>query len=533
MILYIWLCVPLVALWLYLRKTYAYFKDRGVNHLPPVPVLGNMARPVFRKEHAIHNLCRLYSAFPEDRFVGIYEFVNKLTVIRDPELLRAIGVKDFDCFSDHRLFTSKEDRLFAKSLFGLTGQKWRDMRSTLSPAFTGSKLRGMVPLIQDCSKNLVRQLNEEMKESKSGYLDLDSKDLFSRYANDVIATCAFGLQVNSVAEKNNTFHAMGTKMTKFEFVQLAKMFIMIIFPFINKFVEISMFSKNAIDYFSKIVLRTIKDREENNIHRPDLIQILLEAKKGTLTHENVKDEKDAGFATVEESNIGKGIVKRAWDDDHLAAQAILFFFGGFETVSTTMVFLIYELAVNPDVQSKLRQEIDKCYKENQGKIDYDTINQIKYLDMVLSESLRKWPPLPAIDRICQKRYNLGKPHNKATKDYYLETGSIVFIPIWPIHYDPRYYSEPTRFNPERFSDDNKHNIKPFTYMPFGIGPRNCIGSRFAITEVKAMVFELLRNFEVTPSPKTRVPAELDPSNFTMRLLGGNYIRMKPRNSSVL
>ncbi|GBP26417.1 Cytochrome P450 9e2 [Eumeta japonica] len=145
------------------------------------------------------------------------------------------------------------------------------------------------------------------------------------------------------------------------------------------------------------------------------------------------------------------------------------------------------------------------------------------------ETLRKWPPAPNPDRYCQKRYNLGKPHEKATKDVYLEEGSVVVIPVWPIHYDPKYYPDPHRFDPERFSDENKHNIKPFTYLPFGVGPRNCIGSRFAIIEVKAMVFDLLRHFELSPAPKTRVPAKLDPSQFAMRFLGGHWIRIKPRD----
>ncbi|GBP26422.1 Cytochrome P450 9e2 [Eumeta japonica] len=480
MYLYIWLGVLLAVLWLYFRKTYSYFKHRGVNYLPPVPVLGNMARTILKMEHMVEGLNRLYFSFPDDRFVGNYEFLAPTMMIRDPELIRLIGIKDFDSFTDHRRFSNEKDPFFAKSLFGLRGDAWRDMRATLSPAFTGSKLRGMVPLIQDCSQNLVRYLDNEMK--KDGYLDVDTKDLFTRYTNDVIATCAFGLRVDSITEKDNQFYNMGYDLTNLKFRQIVKMFLVLSFPSLS-----------------------------------------------TLKHENIKDEKDAGFSTVEESTIGKRTIKRVWDDEHLVAQALLFFFAGFDTVSTAMMFLLYELAVNPDIQAKLRQEIDDYFNEHHGKIDYDKINKMQYMDMVLSETLRKWPPAPNTDRYCQKRYNLGKPHEKATKDVYLEEGSVVVIPVWPIHYDPKYYPDPHRFDPERFSDENKHNINPFTYLPFGVGPRNCIGSRFAIIEVKAMVFDLLRHFELSPAPKTRVPAKLDPSQFAMRFLGGHWIRIKPRD----
>ncbi|GBP26426.1 Cytochrome P450 9e2 [Eumeta japonica] len=636
MYILIWGCALLVVFYLYLRKKHSYFKDHGVNHLPPAPVFGNVTKTILRMEHFVNNLNKLYFAFPEDRFVGNYDFVSPTVMIRDLELLKLIGVKDFDYFTDHRAFTSDNDPVFAKSLFGLKangtiteinswnesehlyrallkvyaienaqrcyipsqsqrielsgyyrfaddstgfailsnilGQKWRNMRSTLSPAFTGSKLRGMVPLIQDCSKNLVRYLKEEIKKHDEGFLDVNTKDLFTRYANDVIATCAFGLKVDSIAEKNNEFYRMGYKLSNFTYVQILKMVAILVFPFVNKITEMQVFPKDVTSFLRQIVLDTMANRDENNKYRPDVIQILLEVKKGILQHENVKDDKDAGFATVEESNIGKSAIKYAWDDDDLVAQAILFFLAGFDTVSTAMVFLMYELAVNEDVQTKLRQEIDTYYEKYQDKIDYDKINEMIYLDMVLSESLRKWPPAPSLDRVSQKEYNLGKPNREATKDFYLEKGAQVVVPVCSIHHDPKYYPDPARFDPERFSDDNKRNIKPFTYMPFGIGPRNCIGgkwaigivresigylieeganqrnphsldsvrhvcivcSRFALTEVKSMAFDLLRHFEISPASKTRVPAELDPSEaFTMRMLGGHWIRIRLRDNNDL
>ncbi|GBP26429.1 Cytochrome P450 9e2 [Eumeta japonica] len=527
----IWGCVLLAILYFYLRKKHSYFKDHEVNHIPPVPILGNATKGLLKMQHLVEGFDKLYFAFPEDRFVGNYDLLWPTLMIRDPELLRLIGVKDFDYFSDHRPFTSENDPVFAKSLFGLKGQKWRDMRSTLSPAFTGSKLRGMVPLIQDCSKNLVRYLDAEIKKSDNGYLDVDSKDLFTRYANDVIATCAFGLRVDSIAEKDNEFYRMGHKCTNFSYVQILKMITILIFPFINKIMSIEIFPKDVTGFLKRIVLDTMTNRDQNKTYRPDVIQILLEAKKGILKHESLKDEKDAGFATVDESSIGKSVITHAWNDDELAAQAILFFFAGFDTVSTAMVFLMYELAVNGDVQTKLRREIDACYEKYNGKIDYDKLNQMKYLDMVFSETLRKWPPGASLDRECQNRYNLGKPHSKASKDFYLDKGTQVIVPVWSIHRDPCYYPEPARFDPERFSDDNKRNIKPFTYIPFGIGPRNCIGSRFALTEVKTMAFDLLRHFELSPAAKTRVPAVLDPSaSFAMRLLGGHWIRIRARDT---
>ncbi|RVE40362.1 hypothetical protein evm_014988 [Chilo suppressalis] len=89
--------------------------------------------------------------------------------------------------------------------------------------------------------------------------------------------------------------------------------------------------------------------------------------------------------------------------------------------------------------------------------------------------VRLWPSAIAMDRVCSKDYNLGKPNNKCEKDYIIRKGEGVLIPVWCVHRDPKFYPQPDKFDPERFSEENKHRIQPFTYIPFGLGPRNCIG----------------------------------------------------------
>ncbi|GBP26431.1 Cytochrome P450 9e2 [Eumeta japonica] len=106
-------------LYIYLNKKHSYFKNHEINHLPPVLIFGNIMKPILKVRHFVENMNRLYFSFPEDRFVGNYDFINPTVMIRDPELLRLVCVKDFDYFSDHRTFTSKNDPVFAKSLFGL------------------------------------------------------------------------------------------------------------------------------------------------------------------------------------------------------------------------------------------------------------------------------------------------------------------------------------------------------------------------------------------------------------------------------
>nr|QEL53083.1 cytochrome P450 CYP9A101 [Mythimna separata] len=525
----VWVAVLIAVLVLYFQQIYSRFSRYGVKHITPVPLFGNMARLIFRLEHFTDNMGNLYRSFPEEKFVGRFEFLNEMVMIRDVELIKRIGVKDFEHFLDHRSLFSSSDTFFNRNLFSLKGQEWKDMRSTLSPAFTSSKMRLMVPFMVEVGDQMMISLRQKIKNSKSGYIDLECKDLTTRYANDVIASCAFGLKVDSHNDVDNEFYAMGKVSSTFTFRQMLMFFLIANAPKLAKALKLDVLSEAAKQFFRKLVLETMSDRETRNIVRPDMIHLLMESKKGKLTHEDIKsNDEAAGFATVEEYAVGKKKNTREWADKDLVAQAFLFLIAGFETVSSSMSFLLYELAVNPDVQERLVQEIREHDAKNGGLFDFNSIQNMTYLDMVVSEVLRLWPPAIASDRVCNRDYNLGKPNETAEKDFILRKGAAIMIPTFAIHRDPEFFPEPEKFNPDRFSEENKHKINVLAYMPFGLGPRNCIGSRFALCELKVMVYQLLRHMEVSPCVKTCIPAKLATDNFNFRLQGGHWLRFRLR-----
>ena len=250
-----------------------------------------------------------------------------MLLIKDPELTKQIAVKDFEYFLDHRkLVSSTVDPLFGKGLFLLQGQKWKDMRSTLSPAFTGSKMRLMFDLVTECGRNSTKTLKEEIK--KSGNMDFEMRELLSKFTVDMIATCAFGLEVNSFKDPDNDFQKITSLATDF-FKPIAslKMMLYRAAPRLTEFFKISVMKKPVCDFFQETIMETMKIREERGIIRHDMINLLIQARKGNLNHvkltEEIKEEK--GFATVEESAIGKAKVARVWDDDDIAAQGRKFY----------------------------------------------------------------------------------------------------------------------------------------------------------------------------------------------------------------
>jgi len=163
-----------------------------------------------------------------------------------------------------------------------------------------------------------------------------------------------------------------------------------------------------------------------------------------------------------------------WTDDELVAQCFIFFFAAFENNASFICTTVYELLQNPDIQQRLYEEAKETQESLKGEpLNYDAIMKMKYMDMVVSESLRKWALAAATDRVCSKDYTLRD--DDGTVQFEFKKGDRINIPIIGLQWDDRYFPEPQKFDPERFSDENKDNLVPYTYLPFGVGPRNCIG----------------------------------------------------------
>lgn len=405
---------------------------------------------------------------------GIFDFRTPQYIIRDTETYKQITIKDFEHFEDHYAFVDeRSDKLWGNSLFFMRTEKWRNMRATLSPAFTGSKMRLMFDLVVECVDDVVKHFLKMANNGETNNIEM--KDFFTRYTNDVIATCAFGLKINSFAEPENDFYLNGKKLADFtSFKTMMKLLVIDKLPAVARALDISFVDGPVAKVFKDTILDTIDMRKKNSIHRPDMINMLMQVREGTLEHQaNEKEKEKEGFATVEESDVGKKFVNRSWNDDEIVAQCFLFFAAGFESSATLLTFASYELATNPDIQQKLYEEISEVNQQLEGKrITYDALQKLKYLDQVICEVLRKWPPSVMTDRVCSKDYTYD---NGDKLKFKIDKGTSLLLPIYSLHHDPNFFPEPNKFNPERFSEVNKGSIVPGTYIPFGNGPRNCIG----------------------------------------------------------
>jgi len=441
---------------------------------------------------------KIYNLFPDARYYGFYDFMTPIFVIRDPDLISTIAIKQFDNFCDHHNFFNKTlDPMASRTLFDLQGDHWREMRKLLSPSFTSSKMKMMFGLICQCAENFVKFVATQSGETGKIY---NMKDILSRYANDTVATCAFGIDMDSFKYPNNEFFLLGREVLNFEGWLPFAFFMQRNFPLLAKLFKLRMFGPKTENFFKNVVATTVKTRDEQGIVRPDMIQLMMETR-----------DKNSG---------------PVFDIDEMTAQAFVFFLAGFDSISTAMCFMTYHIGVDPNVQNKLREEIDDVLRRTNGKPTYEAINRMKYLDAVINESLRLYPFVSFLDRRCVKETELP-PATPNGEPITLKPGASVWFPTFSLHRDPKYYPHPDKFDPDRFLNGNVDNS---VYMPFGIGLRMCIGNRFALMEAKIMLFYLLWHYDLKPDSKTKIPLVLNKKTFVMMADGGFWLKLRARKS---
>ncbi|KAL1509567.1 hypothetical protein ABEB36_004280 [Hypothenemus hampei] len=263
------------------------------------------------------------------------------------------------------------------------------------------------------------------------------------FTNDVIVTSAFELKVDSLEEPNNTFYTMGKDIINFSsLLATLKLMILFGFPKILKLIDIFFAHNKTTEYFHNTITETIKVREEKNIERKDMINLLLEARKGHKTEEDNAIETE--YVTVQE------------DSYFDRCENLLFFVAGFDTVSIALCCGAQELAVNKDIQDRLREEIRETDKLNDGKLYLRCI--IKY-EIYGHEILKKWPPILVTDRLCTMPYTID-PKYPDEKPLHLKVNDILWLPISALRTDEKYLPKPEVFDPKRFSNKNCDQIIP-------------------------------------------------------------------------
>lgn len=484
---------------------YNYWKHKNLPHIPATSIFGNIKDVVLYRKSPADVFRALYNnkKTKDEPIVGVQFCHEPALIVQDPEIIKRILVKDFNYFANRYASSDPHsDSLGSYNLFFVNNPIWKQIRNHISPIFTSGKMKQFFLLVHNVAKNLDKYLMDHTLQSNP--ICRDIKEVCALYTTDVIASVAYGIEANSINNPESEFRKNGrhifnfTPWRAFEFTA---------FFFVPKLVSIfkcKVFSAKSTKFLRSTFHYIIGERMKTKQVRNDLIDLLIGMRETTKLNINNKEV--------------------AFDGDLLVSQAAIFFTAGYETTSSTMSFGLYELAKNMEVQTRLREEIKEVLEEHKGEITYDIILNMKYLNMVLQEILRLYPPLPFLDRICELPESERKGYSlEPVVDFAIPNKTPVIIPIYALHRDEKYFPDPESFIPERFAPENKDNINPYAYLPFGTGGRVCIGERFGLMQARLGLFYFLKNHYVKMSSKTPKKMQLEKKALIIQSEGGIYL----------
>nr|ASX93976.1 cytochrome P450 CYP6AN19 [Zygaena filipendulae] len=499
-----------VLIYLYSTRNHGYWSKRNVKHDFPVPLFGNHIRNQFGLKSITQITTELYNKYSDEKVVGYYTGTTPELIIRDPDIIRCILSVDFSCFYVRGMGRDPEKEPLLYSLFHVEGDQWKLLRQRLTPAFTTAKLKNMFPLIVNCAEKL--HVVGEGIVSRGG--ECDVRELMARFTTEFIGACGFGIEMDSINNENSMFRNLGRLLFERSFTEIIKMNLYELFPELRYFICVR--DANVEKSVFELVTKIREQRNNKPCGRNDFIDLLLAIEEnGTIEGESI-EKVDADNKPLK--------VEMEMDFKCMVAQVFVFFAAGFETSSSVTSYTLHELAYHPDIQARIQDEIDEVLSRYDNKFCYEAVAEMTLLEMALKEGLRLFPSLGVLNRVCTRRYTL--PGTNVT----IDPGVKIMIPVQALQTDEQYFKDAKEFRPERFSGEEGKKINKYTYLPFGVGPRACIGSRLGHMQSLAGLAALLQKFTVEPSTCTkRVPPIKPTSNVVQGVEGGLNLKMKLRN----
>ncbi|XP_048001392.1 cytochrome P450 6B1-like [Leguminivora glycinivorella] len=425
-----------------------YWKTKNVAGPQPIPFFGNLKDSALRRVPVGLLYKKFYEEFPEEKVVGIYLMKTPAILIRDLEIAKNVLIKDFDVFADRGIKFGEKD--MGANLFHADGDTWRVLRARFTPLFTSGKLKNMLHLINERAEKFLEHVELITKDNN----EHEVHSLVQKYTQATIAACAFGLDMDTYGQLSDTLKRIDKKI----FTVNSSSMLDMLYPGILKKMGGSKFPKEVKEFFFDLTKRIINQRQGKPTERNDFMDLILALR-----------QKEIQCRTKTDENL-----KLDMNDSVISAQSFVFYAAGYETSASTMGFLLYQLALNSNIQDKVIEELDAVLKKYKGELSLEAISELNYMGKVFDETLRMYPIIDKLKRCAQTDYLVPGT------EVMIKKGQIVIVPVHGIHFDEKYYPNPEVFDPERFSAENVAVRHSCAYMPFGLGPRHCIGNFYSI-----------------------------------------------------
>uniref|UniRef100_A0A7E4VEE3 Cytochrome P450 n=1 Tax=Panagrellus redivivus TaxID=6233 RepID=A0A7E4VEE3_PANRE len=426
----------------------------------------------------------------------------------DPVIMKEVFIKQFGNFTDRENNTYTMGYPLGESLLqiGRDGPHeygWKEVRSITSPIFTTGKMKAMLPIMHERVVTLIDVLKSKAVD---GRINVDVYDEFQALTMDVIGRTAFGVQADSLHDRNDTFYVNGRNFfNEFTIEKSWMLLVSIMVPFLGTICR----PYSKLNGYQQIIAK-------------NLTEVVTERRKRMESGWTPKGQVDLIDLLLQQDIIRQqNENKPPMHIDTIVSNCYGFLLAGYETTSTALAFTAWLLAKNPHVQEKLYAEIvEKVGNDSKARGEYDVVMKLPYLDAVFQESLRIRPPVIFFSsRTCVKETYIN--------GFKFTPGTHVGSPVHAIHWDPNLWPNPEVFDPERFIDGKPAH--EMAWVAFGVGPRHCVGQRFAEMEYKFALLELIQSFKLELTEKSDDPLQHRVNIVVLRPLNGVHLALVPRD----
>ncbi|RIB26340.1 cytochrome P450 [Gigaspora rosea] len=398
------------------------------------------------------------------QYGGIFRFHSLFNephiVVTDPKLVQTILVnRSYDFLKNFNRSVIKD--FFGNGILLAEGAVHKRQRKMMTPSFSFNNIKEMFPTFVQAGYKLKDLWMKQIGDKKEERITITN--LIPKITLDVIGLVGFNYEFNSttsnseLAQAYNVLFGRNPSPTYLAFVNLFPIIRKFPIPYNNRFYD-------AVRVTNEISEKLIAEQKNSPIQGKDILSFLVKANEKLPVNEQLKH-------------------------DELIGQVMTLLVGGHDTTSTALSWALYFIAKTPDIQNRLRKELFDVSTDRNHQPTIDELEQLKYLDCILKETLRIIPPVVALGRHPAK--------NEILDGYVIPKGTPLLIPIYAIHHDPLVWGEDAEdFNPSRWiNPEINSKISTSTFIPFSAGPKNCIGMKIAQLEFKAILSTLIRNFE--------------------------------------
>lgn len=377
---------------------------------------------------------------------GLY----KMILTRDPDFVQHILQKNHRIYKKSEVHFDKIRHFLGRGLLTSEGDYWLQQRRLIQPGFHKKRLEGLLLLMDRVAGDFLDRMDEEIKAQP----EVDMYEKMQELTFRIIANSIFSTDL-----KEEELHKLSESITRLQAFIIRQ----IRQPYLNRWFRLSgqvRIHEELRDEGNAITMSYIQARRQNPGDHSDLLQMLLDARYED-TGEGMTDQQ-----LIDESNI--------------------LFVAGHDTSANALSWSWYLLSQHPEVLEKVREEVRTHLTS--ARPTFDQIARLTYTEQVLEESMRLYPPAWTTNRVAKE--------DDEFKGIKIQKGTTFATYIYGVHHSPELWDEPEAFRPERFAKEKKKDHHPFAFLPFGGGPRLCIGNNFAMMEMKLILARMVNRYDV-------------------------------------